>query len=204
MKHRRIRQAAFLALFAAMPHVSHAQGDEPLTGIPGLASDLSNALKYTLFFLVVLGILTVGYLIARVFANLCKHSFDLCLADTNFPLITSFFVYLSIMLFTVWVVLHQFNLTLHQTLLAFGVIGLIASDVFSPVCGNFISGFILMMDSQIRRNQRVRYLQENVEGTVVSVGFMTTTIVTPKKDLVMIPNRTLTQNVVIILRNRQE
>ena len=145
-----------------------------------------------IFLIVGFFIIKLILIIARRFMRLDKNKF---IKDRSFKrfLYNTFKYILYIVLFILFFLILGIELTGVSTIISSALlaIGLSLQDVIS----NFASGLIILTSKPFLTGDYIKVENESVEGSVVDVRFLVTTIETVNKQLVTIPNKTITSSV---------
>ncbi len=110
------------------------------------------------------------------------------------PLIT-FFVRMIIWFIGIYSILLLLNVELFGLMASFAVFSIIIGLAIQQTLGNIINSFMLGMDRPFEVGDRIEV--EGVIGSVVSVGILSTKVLTMGETLVVIPNNKLIQSTVI-------
>jgi len=110
------------------------------------------------------------------------------------PLIT-FFARMVIWFIGIYSILLLLNVELFGLIASFAVFSIIIGLAIQQTLGNIINSFMLGMDRPFEVGDRIEV--EGVIGSVVSVGILSTKVLTMGETLVVIPNNKLIQSTVI-------
>jgi small-conductance mechanosensitive channel len=92
-------------------------------------------------------------------------------------------------------VLAVFEVDITPLLASAGIVGIALAFAAQDVLGNFFGGAIIAIDKPFKVGDRIKF--ETYVGDVVQVGPRSTRIQTPDNMIITIPNRKLTDNLVI-------
>ena len=110
------------------------------------------------------------------------------------PLIT-FFARMVIWFIGIYSILLLLNVELFGLVASFAVFSIIIGLAIQQTLGNIINSFMLGMDRPFEVGDRIEV--EGIIGSVVSVGILSTKVLTMGETLVVIPNNKLVQSTVI-------
>lgn len=120
--------------------------------------------------------------------------------DTRVTLFMAFFTIISFLAYTIMAfsILQKIGLKVKSIVQLLGgptfIVGFAAKELIS----NYISGLILLMNNEFKKNDKVEFVNNNkIEGTIIHIDIKTTTIQTIKNDLMYIPNSLIVNSLVI-------
>ncbi len=97
-----------------------------------------------------------------------------------------------------------FRIDLTSILTTTTVLTAVVAFAMQTTLANFVSGFYVQNDDNLRRNTWVSLLEHDITGEIVNVGFRYTTLRTLDNHKVMLPNNYIMQNIVRVLGTRGE
>ena len=97
-----------------------------------------------------------------------------------------------------------FRIDLASILTTTTVLTAVVAFAMQTTLANFVSGFYVQNDDNLRRNTWVSLLEHDITGEIVNVGFRYTTLKTLDNHKVMLPNNYIMQNIVRVLGTRGE
>lgn len=95
-----------------------------------------------------------------------------------------------------------FRIDLASILTTTTVLTAVVAFAMQATLANFVSGFYVQNDDNLRRNTWVSLLEHDITGEIVNVGFRYTTLRTLDNHKVMLPNNYIMQNIVRVLGTR--
>lgn len=142
--------------------------------------------------------LILGIIITKLIIKVLKHAFKLNDTQSKDRAVKGFIVStVRIILYFAVIVIFLLILRVEMSGLtqifssAILAIGLSLQDVIS----NFASGIIILSSKPFLAGEYIKIGESTVEGTVLDVRFLATTIETVNKQIVTIPNKTITSSI---------
>lgn len=136
----------------------------------------------------------VVFLIGRYIAGVIKNIADRMMAKANYDhTVISFvgqIIYYSILIIVLMTALGVAGFPTNSFLAAFGALGLAVGLALQNNLSNFASGLLILIFKPFKAGDWITI--NDVSGTVTSIQFMSTTIVTKESRTIFIPNSMLT------------
>lgn len=90
------------------------------------------------------------------------------------------------------IILKWFGIDLTGLILSIGIVGVAVGFAARDTLANFISGLFILADKSFKVGDMIEV--SNKKGTVIKMGFRTTTICTPDNKIITIPNSSFSKN----------
>ncbi|HVX01918.1 MAG TPA: mechanosensitive ion channel family protein [Nitrososphaera sp.] len=116
--------------------------------------------------------------------------------------ILSFFVIIIISLIAAVVLMHQWGINPQVILVSGGLTAVITGIALSAIMGNILAGGLMLTAFPAKVNDHVFMVGDNVHGVIDDVRFMYTKIITDEGMEYYIPNNTIVQGSVRIIKER--
>lgn len=137
-------------------------------------------------------IIIVAFIISRVSYHIIiqiwkKFDFEITTKHVTIEF-TKYFIYII----AIFAILHIFKVDIRAILVSLGVIGVSVGLAAKDLTSNILSGFFLLIDKTVKIGEFIEV--GNVSGYVKKVSFRNTTLLTPDKKIINIPNSILSKN----------
>jgi len=143
--------------------------------------------------------------IARVTNNIKNITLQKDADDTKVTLFMAFFTIISFLAYTIMVfsILQKIGLKVKGIVQLLGgptfILGFAAKELLS----NYISGLILLMNNEFKKNDKVELVSNGIEGTITHIDIKTTKIQTIKNETIYVPNSLIVNSLVIKKKDPQ-
>ncbi len=137
----------------------------------------------------------VFYFLARLFKKISFEFYSRILKKQSGVVnIISTIIYFLILLFGIFSVLEILGLdsVLTKLLAGAGIVGIVAGFAFKDIVSNIFAGLLLHIQMPFKNNDWVKI--ENSFGTIISVGWITTSVKAISGEEVFIPNQIIYNN----------
>lgn len=137
--------------------------------------------------------------IARITNNIKNIVVKKNTDGTKVTLFMAFFTIISFLAYTIMAfsILQKIGLKIKGIVQLLGgptfIIGFAAKELIS----NYISGLILLMNNEFRKNDKVEFVSNKIEGTIIHIDIKTTKIQTIKNEIIYVPNSLIVNSLVI-------
>lgn len=161
--------------------------------IPEIAVEIMKSVYIQVLYVILGGIILSIFIknllemYVRTIANRTSSDFD----DKLIHFLQSVYMYV-VWIGAFFVILSVLHIDITPLLATGGLIGIIVGLAAQDTFGNFFSGAMIAADQPFREGDRIEIL--GVTGDVISVGPRSTRIKTLDNQLVTVPNRILTEN----------
>ncbi|MBC7118698.1 mechanosensitive ion channel family protein [Methanothermobacter tenebrarum] len=98
----------------------------------------------------------------------------------------------TLYILAVAIILKWFGIDLTGLILSIGIVGVAVGFAARDTLANFISGLFILADKSFKIGDVIEI--SNQKGTVIKMGFRTTTICTPDNKIITIPNSSFSKN----------
>ena len=152
-----------------------------------LGANLSNLPNCLLLIIV---IYVVNKTIMKIFNNFYNNS----KLDTNIKNILKLILKVSITFFSIMIIAGSLGINTSSLIAAFSIFGLAISLSVQNLMSNLANAISIYMNKPFKINDYVKI--EDIEGTVLEIGFMLTKIMTYKNEIIYIPNTTIGSSII--------
>lgn len=122
--------------------------------------------------------------------------------NPHFSTILSFFVIITISLIAAVVLMHQWGINPQIILVSGGLTAVITGIALSAIMGNILAGGLMLTAFPAKVNDHVFMVGDNIHGVIDDVRFMYTKIITDEGMEYYIPNNTIVQGSVRVIKER--
>lgn len=134
--------------------------------------------------------IAVTLIAAFLIIKLINHFIRMAIEQFNFEItmiqVFQEIVKYTVIVFAVVIILNELGINVSGLVLSLGIVGVAVGFAARDTLSNFISGLFILGDKSFKVGDIIEVSQ--VKGEVFKVGFRVTTILTPDKKTITIPN----------------
>jgi small conductance mechanosensitive channel len=136
--------------------------------------------------------LTGAFLIIKIINHFIRKAIEQFNFEITLLQVLQEIVKYTVIAFALVIILNELGINVSSLVLSLGIVGIAVGFAARDTLSNFISGLFILGDKSFKVGDIIEISQ--VKGKVIRVGFRITTIVTPDKKTITVPNSSFSKN----------
>lgn len=154
--------------------------------------DFASLPPYLKHIIVIVGTIIIFLLIIKIISHFLKKTGKRLEIDPTVIQVLNEILKYSFYVIAVTIILGELGINVTGIMVSLGIAGVAFGFAARDIIANFISGLFILADRSFKVGDIIEV--SNQKGKVVKVGFRITTVITPDKKIITIPNSSFSKN----------